>query len=129
MYHNIYQFGIGQITANTYYIEETGYGFVDPLHIKGKTQSEKSLYLGGWNLRTSAREAVGSFTATASDCVKVINGRAVMVFKTSVPQDGSYQIDMKISAGDQPIHNMKVFCGRRNDFYGVRRAFPGGVLR
>lgn len=114
MYHNIYQFGIGQITANTYYIEETGYGFVDPLHIKGKTQSEKSLYLGGWNLRTSAREAVGSFTATASDCVKVINGRAVMVFKTSVPQDGAYQIDMKISAGDQPIHNMKVFCGRRN---------------
>ena len=50
MYHKIFQLGEGQITAQTYYKEETGFGFVDPLHIPGKTHSEQSLYLGGWNL-------------------------------------------------------------------------------
>ena len=55
MYHKIFQLGEGQITAQTYYKEETGFGFVDPLHIPGKTHSEQSLYLGGWNLRKSLR--------------------------------------------------------------------------
>lgn len=114
MYHKIFQLGEGQITAQTYYKEETGFGFVDPLHIPGKTHSEQSLYLGGWNLRASAVKDVGSFAHTTSDGVETGNERAVLVFKADVKQDGSYQVLINITSGDDPIHNMKLFCGRRN---------------
>ena len=88
--------------------------FVDPLHIPGKTHSEQSLYLGGWNLRASAVKDVGSFAHTTSDGVETGNERAVLVFKDDVKQDGSYQVLINIASGDDPIHNMKLFCGRRN---------------
>ena len=114
MFQKIYQFGTEQITDQTYYKEKNGHGFVDPLHIKGKTQSEKSIYLGGWNLHPSVFDSVYSFASTASNCVATTDKRAVLVFKSLVPHDGAYQIMMKITAGDKPIHNMRVFCSRRN---------------
>ena len=73
MYHKIFQLGEGQITARTYYKEETGFGFVDPLHIPGKTHSEQSLYLGGWKQTASAGKDVGSFAHTTYDCVETGN--------------------------------------------------------
>lgn len=114
MYHKIFQLGEGQITAQTYYKEETGFGFVDPIHIPGKTHSEQSLYLGGWNLRASALKDVGSFAHTTSDGVETDNERAVLVFKADVEQDGAYQVLVNVTSDDEPIHNMKLFCGRRN---------------
>lgn len=114
MFQNIYQFGIGQITAHTYYKEETGYGFVNPLKVPGITQSEKSIYLGGWNMRESVKALTDSLGVTASDSVYCSQARNVLVFKAAVPHDGAYQIHVEISAKEQPIHNMKLFCGRRN---------------
>lgn len=114
MYHKIFQLGEGQITALTYYKEETGFGFVDPIHIPGNTHSEQSLYLGGWNLRASALKDVVSFAHTTSDGVETDNERAVLVFKADVEQDGAYQVLVNVTSDDEPIYNMKLFCGRRN---------------
>lgn len=114
MFQNIYQFGIGQITAQTYYKEENGFGFVDAANVSGATQSERSLYLGGWNLRSSAKEHAALFGITDSESVRTAEKRAVLVFKAAVPHDGAYQLNIEITAQNEPIHDMKLFCGRRN---------------
>lgn len=113
MYTKVFTFG-KEITSDTLYCQETGFGFIDPLHLSGRTQSEQSLYAGGWNLRSSQNSAWSSSFTTTEQGVKLQSARFVLVFKVLVPRHGSYQITLTSKAGSDGIQNMMVFCGRRN---------------
>jgi len=97
-----------------FFTEEQGFGFVDPSHLPGSTKSEQALYLGGWNLRPSARKEWPDSLIISPTGVTVQIDRFVMVFKILVPEEGSYRVTLKATAGTEGIEHMMLFSGRRN---------------
>lgn len=113
MFSKVFQFG-KTISHTTLFSDEQGYGFVNQEHLLGKTKSEQSLYSGGWNLRSSAKEEWKQSLATVSDGVQIQSERFAMIFKILVPQEGTYRITVKATAGAEGIQNMMLFANRRN---------------
>lgn len=114
MYREEFLFGENHITAQTFFSEEKGYGFVDFTQSDGSTKSEQALYAGGWNIRQSEADTWYYNLLTTESGIQLQKERFVMVFKFHVPQDGSYRIKVESIAGKKGIENMMLFCGRRN---------------
>ncbi|MCR4901689.1 MAG: hypothetical protein K6A23_02435, partial [Butyrivibrio sp.] len=102
-----------EINEKDLYSKEKGYGFVDALNLEGKTDSEKSLYMGGWNLRKSADCYESAYTST-NEGVYISKSRYVLVFRCDVQNEGIYRVYIKTKADNGPITDMRLFAGRRN---------------
>ncbi len=113
MYKKIFTFGTNLISS-VLFTEEQGYGFVDQEHLNGKTKSEQALFSGGWNLRSSAQKEWKQSLTAVSEGVRIQSNRFVMIFKVLVPEEGSYRVTVKITAGAEGIPSMMLFSGRRN---------------
>ena len=108
----LFNFG-KSITDKSLYNKDDGYGFVDSLNVEGKTDSEKSLFMGGWNLRKSAGTIEGAYT-TGDKGVYIAKDRYVLVFRADVPDEGIYRVCVKVVATNGNITDMRIFAGRRN---------------
>lgn len=113
MYTKSFYFG-NDITAETLFQSHSEYGFVNHNQLKGKTKSEQSLYSGGWNIRQSVKTTWPNDAITISNGIEIVSDRNVIIFKIIVPQNGSYEVSIISNAGEHPINNMSIFCGRRN---------------
>lgn len=113
MYKKTFIFGTN-LTASTLFTKEQGYGFVDQEHLEGKTKSEQALFSGGWNLRSSFLEEWKQSLITVPEGVRIQSKRFPMIFKALVPEEGSYRITVKITAGKEDISSMMLFSSRRN---------------
>ncbi|MCR4832025.1 MAG: rhamnogalacturonan acetylesterase [Butyrivibrio sp.] len=109
----MYQFG-KEITNLDLYNAEKGYGIVDAPSVEGKTDSEKSLFMGGWNLRKSAAGNNSDAYITTSDGVYITKDRYVLIFRVDVPNEGIYRVTIKVKASNGVISDMRIFAGRRN---------------
>ena len=108
----LFNFG-KNITDKSLYNKDDGYGFVDSLNVDGKTDSEKSLFMGGWNLRKSSGTIEGAYT-TGDKGVYIAKDRYVLVFRADVPDEGIYRVCVKVVATNGNITDMRIFAGRRN---------------
>lgn len=113
MYTKTFTFG-SALSSSVLFTKERGYGFVNQEQLEGKTKSEQALFSGGWNLSSSALEEWKSSLVTIPEGVKIQKERFAMIFKALVPEEGSYHITVKITAGSEEIHSMMLFSGRRN---------------
>lgn len=95
------------------YSKDSGAGFIDLSGLTGKTEAEKALSAGGWNLRRSVSYALRSSVAARGNGVFVTNAREVAIFRADVPEFGTYRIEVSLTA-DSPVTNMCLFTGRRN---------------
>lgn len=110
MYHVTYSLTDGSVPM---YCRETGFGFVDPAGVSGKTDAEKALRAGGWNLRRSSHINFSDSVCASPRGVFVTSPRNVAVFRADVPDFGTYRVRVELDAGSA-VQNMSLFAGRRN---------------
>lgn len=111
-----YSFGSGEnkISETSFFDKSIGYGFVDLTNPIGNTASERSLYAGGWNLRKSFNTARSDVVSTSDKGLFINHPRDVIIFKSNVPDYGTYEVTFSVSADMGDINNMRIFAGRRN---------------
>jgi len=126
MYTQTYSFG-KDITDKTLYSKETGFGFADQYNIEGSTNSERSLYSGGWNLRASARDQWDDSLCTTPYGVAIKKERFALIFRADVPEEGSYKVTVKCTAGAEGISNMAIYTSRRNLIQRDIQVAPGAT--
>ena len=111
-----YSFGSKEnmIGDTSFYDKSKGYGFVDLSSPIGNTASERSLYAGGWNLRKSYKTPWDDIVTATDNGVYINHSRDVIIFKSLVPDFGTYKITLNVNADKGDIKDMRIFAGRRN---------------
>ncbi len=112
-----FNFG-SDITHETLYSQNLGYGFVDLDNLKGASNSEQALYCGGWNLNRlysdSWKNSLSSDSSENAPGVEITSPKFAMIFKADVPNEGAYRISLTINASNKAVKDMTVYTGRRN---------------
>ncbi|MCR5724989.1 MAG: hypothetical protein K6G80_07885 [Treponema sp.] len=107
-------FGTGaQVTASTFFSQETGFGLVEQSSVPGATTAEQSLHNGGWNCAPSFCGGWKDAVRETACGVYVSDERNVLVFKIAVRSYGVYKVTVTVRADAGDIRGLSLFSGRR----------------
>ncbi len=103
-----------KVNPDDYYTEERGYGYAAFDYPESLPKASKQLLSGNWGCKESA---FGSWEKSKSETQYGVESsleRYPIIFKSLVPEEGVYEIEVTIQGGESGLENIMIYTARRN---------------
>lgn len=102
------------ISAKDLFRSELSEGFIDYSNQKGVTR-DKFIASGGWQPRDQSDNTVSTlFLEDTNYGVEHRQKGIPLTFRSTVPEDGVYSVTVIIHGGEDGVHHLNIYTGRRN---------------